>query len=162
VRKMKNEEVHEKMWKGAESRFKVIPWGAMQGRGLKAPREREVWKRRVEREEARREKRKSILGDYGYEFDIPTVKKVETVANKGHAIEDNGEVKAITNGDEAVDAFVAAGLPLDTVALKQQKSKKTKQSPIDAAVVEGHDAIAVEQQPKKVKKQKKSKAAVSV
>lgn len=171
VRKMAPEQVHANMWKGSESRFKVVPWGAIQGRGLKAARERGVWKKRVGREEARREKRKAISDEYGYEFSMPKLKQVDDVAQKGNAIEngasskaiesgemgkagqDGGEVKAIAAGDEAVDAFVGAGMPQDEIALKQKNfNKKTKRS---VSAAGGLDEPA-----KKGKKQKKGRVSL--
>src|ERR1700761_3268704 len=50
VRRIPKEQIHESLWKGANRRFKKIPWNAIERRGMKAARERDVWKRRVSRE----------------------------------------------------------------------------------------------------------------
>jgi len=151
VRKMAKEQVHEKMWKGSESRFKVIPWGAIEGRGLKVPREQELWKKRVGREEKRRQKRKAILSDYGYDFEIPAVKQVAQVAEKGRVIENSEVLTAMVNGDEAPEAVE----PEQVVATKQKKSKKQQnvaEVPVTAEVQEP-DVVS---KPKKGKKAQRS------
>ena len=38
VRRVPAEQVHAELWKGAGRRFKRIPWGAMEGRGLRVGR----------------------------------------------------------------------------------------------------------------------------
>src|SRR5258708_5905301 len=47
VRSVPPEQVHERLFKGANTRFKKIPWGKIEARGLKAGREREVWHKRI-------------------------------------------------------------------------------------------------------------------
>src|ERR1700712_3054871 len=64
VRHLPPEQVHENLWKGANKRFKKIPWGAIEGRGLKAKREREVWEKRIDNEQARRNKKAKVLAEF--------------------------------------------------------------------------------------------------
>lgn len=82
VRRVPDEQVHENVWKGAGKRFKKVPWGAMEGRGLRVGREREVWEGRVGRERGRREKKAEMLAGYGYEFDMPKVRDVAEVPER--------------------------------------------------------------------------------
>lgn len=82
VRRIPKEQIHPELWKGANKRFKKMPWRDIEARGLRVPREREVWSRRVERERERREKRKKVNEEYGYEFQMADVKGVESVPSR--------------------------------------------------------------------------------
>ena len=64
---MPPEQVHEKLWVGANRRFKMVPWNRIEGRKLKLPMGREAWERRVETEKKRREKKNRGLKKIGYE-----------------------------------------------------------------------------------------------
>lgn len=64
---MPPEQVHEKLWVGANRRFKIVPWNRIEGRKLKLPVGREAWERRVETEKKRREKKNRELQEIGYE-----------------------------------------------------------------------------------------------
>lgn len=64
---MPPEQVHEKLWVGANRRFKIVPWNRIEGRKLNLPMGRGAWERRVETEKKRREKKKRGLKGIGYE-----------------------------------------------------------------------------------------------
>jgi nucleolar protein 15 len=82
VRRVPAEQVHADLWKGAGRRFKKVPWGGVEGRGLRVGRERGVWEGRVARERGRREKKGEVLREYAYEFDIPRVRDVGEVPER--------------------------------------------------------------------------------
>jgi nucleolar protein 15 len=92
VRVMPKAQVHVDMWKGANKRFKKIPWGAIEARGLREKRGRAVWSGRIENEVARREKKMKVLEEFGYEFDMPKVKRVEDLPSRTRI--DDGAVVA--------------------------------------------------------------------
>jgi nucleolar protein 15 len=87
VRRIPPDQVKENLFKGANSRFKKIPWGDIQARGLKMPAERELWERRILREEQRREKKKKVNQEYGYEYEMPKVKQVKDLPSRQQRLE---------------------------------------------------------------------------
>lgn len=86
--------VHPDVWKGANRRFKRVPWARMAGRRLERAATESAWLRRAAKEERRRAARADKLKEIGYEFDGPALKAAEAVA----AVE----------GGEAVGAIEAA------------------------------------------------------
>ena len=79
---VEKEQVHEGMWKGANRRFKKVPWNKIEGRKLEMGVGREEWEKRIERENERRASKADKLKDIGYDFDAPTLKGVDTVPVK--------------------------------------------------------------------------------
>ena len=77
-----NEQVHENLWKGANRKFRVVPWAKIEARKLEQPASKEVWGKRIEKEKARREKKLEKVKSIGYEFDVGTLKAVEDVDSK--------------------------------------------------------------------------------
>ena len=74
--------MHEGMWKGANRRFKKVPWNAIEGRKLSHGVGREEWSKRVERENERRASKVEKLKEIGYEFEGAALKGVDTVPVK--------------------------------------------------------------------------------
>ncbi|KAF2672659.1 hypothetical protein BT63DRAFT_396379 [Microthyrium microscopicum] len=105
VRRIPQEQIHENLWKGANKRFKKIPWNAIQARGLKMPRERKLWESRITREQVRREKKKALMEKMGYEFDMPELKLVGDVPEKAA----RGAVEDVDKAEEprAIEAPVS-------------------------------------------------------
>ena len=146
VRRILPENVREDLFKGANTRFKKIPWGDIQARGLKMPAERELWERRILREEQRREKKKKINEEYGYEFEMPDLKRVKDLPSRAARIESK-ELRAL----EALDKEESTELvPMNNVneAGKELDSKGAIEDVKDISVPET-----------KQKKEKKSKRA---
>ncbi|KAL8802685.1 MAG: hypothetical protein Q9182_003643 [Xanthomendoza sp. 2 TL-2023] len=73
------EDVHENLWKGANKRFKKVPWSKIEGKKLEKKVGREEWGRRVEGERKKREKKGEKLKSIGYEFEAPKLKGPEDV-----------------------------------------------------------------------------------
>ena len=63
--------LHPNIWKGANRRFKKVPWPQMEGRKLAMPMSREQWEKRVEGEQKRRKDKAEKMKEIGYEFDAP-------------------------------------------------------------------------------------------
>ena len=108
------EQVHPDIWKGANRKFKTVPWSKIQARKLEQPATKEVWGKRVEKEKARREKKLEKARSIGYEFDVGSLKGVEDVGAK--AIED-------APAQEAIEA----------VPEEQEKSSKERKTKKDKA-----------------------------
>ncbi|KAL1838965.1 hypothetical protein VTK73DRAFT_4188 [Phialemonium thermophilum] len=100
VRVVPPDEVHPDLWRGANRRFKRVPWNTMAGRQLEKPAPESTWLKRVGKEERRRRARAQKLAELGYEFEVPSLKAVEAAA--GGAGEQEEEKK------EAVKAIEAA------------------------------------------------------
>ncbi|KAL9577782.1 MAG: hypothetical protein Q9212_006149, partial [Teloschistes hypoglaucus] len=63
------EQVHENLWKGANKRFKAVPWSKIEGRRMEKAVGREVWEKRVKAEQKRRKVKGAKLKEVGYEFE---------------------------------------------------------------------------------------------
>ena len=98
------EQLHEGVWKGANKRFKVVPWNKMKGREHGMPVGRDQWMLRIEKEEKRRKSKKEKMREIGYEFDAPLLKSVEQVPIKD-TIE---KVEDEENSEEEQDPLVTA------------------------------------------------------
>ena len=72
-------QVHADLWKGANRRFKVMPRNRIEGSKLKAGTGRDAWKKRIRREEERREGKKAKLLKMGYEYEPPKLVGVDEV-----------------------------------------------------------------------------------
>ncbi|RSM17688.1 hypothetical protein CDV31_003458 [Fusarium ambrosium] len=87
------EQVHDDLFKGANRRFKAVPWNKMAGYQLQKPLTEAGWTKKVSKEQSRRAKKAAKLKEIGYEFEAPEIKDVPPPAPK--AIENGEEVKTI-------------------------------------------------------------------
>ena len=141
VRRIPEEQVHKDLWKGANKRFKVIPWAKIHGGQLKMAKGREYWRLKEQREKERREKKEAVLKEYGYEFDMPALKSVDDVPMKDVAepavvepelpvaadIEAETEApKAIAEGPAVVDEVAVEVEKVLKKGSEKMKVKKTK------------------------------------
>lgn len=99
------EQLHEDIWKGANKRFKQVPWNSIEGRKLEMAVGRDQWAGRVEKEKKRREsKNKKLKETLGYEFEGGALKEVDTVpvkdATKEITAETVEEKSLVTAGGE--------------------------------------------------------------
>ncbi|KAI0011704.1 hypothetical protein F4779DRAFT_175419 [Xylariaceae sp. FL0662B] len=143
-------QIHENIWKGANKRFKKIPWNKMAGNSLKKPLTQSAWAERIAKEEKRRSERAKKLSEMGYEYEGPQLKAVDDVIEETAAIEgaDEEEVpkaieaaseavegepqaaeKDVENGTESLDTELAVKKPAKASKKTTSKSsKKTKKS----------------------------------
>ncbi|KAM0425232.1 hypothetical protein ACHAPT_009549 [Fusarium lateritium] len=91
------DQVHDDLFKGANRRFKAVPWNKMAGQKLQKPLTEAGWAKKVSKEQSRRAKKAAKLKEIGYEFEAPEIKDVPPPAPK-----------AIENGEEEVKAIEAA------------------------------------------------------
>ena len=120
------EQVHEKLWKGANKRFKAVPWNKIQGRELEMGMGREGWEKRIQSEKKRREDKQEKLKEIGYEFEGGELKGVDTVPvkEKAKAIKDADEIEEIV---EERTVVVGGGENQNTwVTVEEVVSKKVK------------------------------------
>ena len=111
---MPPEQVHEKLWVGANRRFKTVPWNRIEGRKLKLPMGREAWERRVETEKKRRAKKNRGLRNIGYEGpggglrrvgDLPVRQEEQGISNS--------EVPALELGNSAGETVLEENVVKD-------------------------------------------------
>ncbi|KAK0514207.1 hypothetical protein JMJ35_002824 [Cladonia borealis] len=121
------EQLHEDIWKGANKRFKQVPWNSIEGRKLEMAVGRDQWAGRVEKEKKRREsKNKKLKETLGYEFEGGALKDVDSVPVKDTA-------KEITNETvEEEKSLVTAGGEEGqgpVIVSEEIMTKKTKKTP---------------------------------
>jgi nucleolar protein 15 len=102
TRRIPPDQVNDTYFKGANTRFKRVPFGDIHARNLKAPKDREQWERRIEREEKRREEKKKTMEDYGYDFDIPKLKHVTNLPPRAERLKRKDQL-ALEDTNKEVD-----------------------------------------------------------
>ncbi|GAB1312968.1 nucleolar protein [Madurella fahalii] len=110
-------QVHPNLFKGANRRFKVVPWNEMAGRQLERPLSESQWQNRISKEEQRRAARAEKLKAMGYEFEAPQLK-----APQAKPLLENGADEV----PKAIEAAPSAG---------ESKNEEMKEAP-EAEVVE--------------------------
>ena len=124
VKLIPEEQLHPDTFKGANKRFKQIPWAQIEGRKLAMPAGRERWGKRVEAEEKKRQKKAEQMKQIGYGIDAP-LKSVDQVPiqESKKAIENARlaeEETLITGGDDKGGMIVVS-----EVTKKRKKPKAT-------------------------------------
>jgi len=92
-------QVHERLWKGANRRFKSVPWNKIQGRRLETARPKDDWDKKVQAERKRREEKALKLKELGYEYEPAKLKGVEDLSDEELKLTETGEGPAL---DKAV------------------------------------------------------------
>lgn len=136
------EKVREDLFKGANRRFKPIPWNKMAGYKLEKPQTETAWANKVSKEQGKRAKRAAKLKEIGYEFEAPEIKAVPAPAVI-EAVEDapDAEAKAI----EAAPETEKVEEPLETET-------------VEVEVTEKEPEVEIKVKAKKVTKAKTTKA----
>lgn len=134
-------QVHPNLFKGANRRFKVVPWNEMAGRQLERPLSESQWQNRITKEEQRRAARAEKLKAMGYEFEAPQLKAPEAKPLLGNGTDEVPKaIEAAPSADgpkddemkEAPEAEVAepakVNPPKESTPQKKKgkKGKKTK------------------------------------
>ncbi|RWA11553.1 hypothetical protein EKO27_g3534 [Xylaria grammica] len=141
VKMVPKSQIHEKLWVGANRRFKKIPWNKMAGNRLKKPRSESAWTEKISKEEAKRNERAKKLLELGYEFEAPKLKAVDDVDDSTAALEATEE-----DAPKAIEA-----------APQEDEVKTTQPAPTTKKATKGDKKPAA----KTGKKTKKGKKAVS-
>lgn len=128
VKLIAEEQVPENLFKGANKRFKKVPWNKIAGRKLAQGASETTWEKRIEKEENRRVEKAQKMKALGYEFEAPKIKSAKNVAKKPAE-----QPAAIENGNEAkaIEAPVVEE-PVKAKEKQEKKEKKPKEAP-DAA-----------------------------
>lgn len=71
--------LHENIWKGANKRFKSVPWNSLEGRKLNLPKDKTKWQSKISSEQKKREKAVEKMKSIGYEFELPTLRGVDEI-----------------------------------------------------------------------------------
>ncbi|EOO00648.1 putative ribosomal biogenesis protein gar2 protein [Phaeoacremonium minimum UCRPA7] len=85
-------QVHERLWEGANRRFKKVAWNKIAGKQLERPASESTWTNRVSKEEKRRQARAKKLEEIGYELEAPKLKAAK--ATEVPALEASKETAA--------------------------------------------------------------------
>ncbi|KAG0652416.1 putative RNA-binding [Hyphodiscus hymeniophilus] len=118
VKLVPNEQVPASLWKGANKRFKKVPWNKMAGRELAQPKSEDAWDKQSARVQARRKEKADKLKELmDYEFDAPEPKSSKGLAQKAQP--------ALSNQDDEITAIEAAPIEKE---LKKKGKKDKKQA----------------------------------
>jgi nucleolar protein 15 len=125
-------QVHPDLFKGANRRFKVVPWNKMAGKQLERPLSESQWQVKITKEENRRASRAEKLKEMGYEFDAPALKAAEAKpllengAEEPKAIEAPPAEEAEKEEEEAAEPEVKAKATKSSEEATPQKKKGKK------------------------------------
>lgn len=143
-------QVHEDMFKGANKRFKKVPWNKIEGRKLEQAASEETWDERVEREEQRRENKASKMKSIGYEFAAPKIKTTKQITRKEKA------PLTLADQEEAEDPKPIEAAPaIEDSSKPAKKGKKVK-----SVTKEVKSSISIEQTETKVSEESESAPVV--
>lgn len=131
VKLVPKESQHENLFKGANRRFKKVPWTKMAGKELEKPKGEATWESKVSRESRRRSGRlEKLKASMGYEFEAPALKSASAAvadAKKALALEDKEEPKAI-EAPPVVDESPAAAEPEAEAEAEKTNGATTKKA----------------------------------
>ena len=123
------EQLHESLWKGANKRFKAVPWNKIEGRKFEVGLGREQWAGRIEEEKKRRVSKNEKTKEIGYEFEAGELKGVGEVPVREAAKKiDNGEKieeekSLVTAGGEGGNGPVIVSEEVKTKRVKKAKGQ---------------------------------------
>jgi nucleolar protein 15 len=138
-----SESLHPDTWKGANKRFKIVPYNKIEKRMLEEPKTKDQWEGKIAREQDKREKRLSKAQSMGYNYELPEIQGVDAALERhmlgqqvdSKPIEPAAEVEKPTGAMEPPN-----GVPKDVVALKGRQRKRSKGK--SAPATENTDAEA--------------------
>ncbi|ERS96251.1 hypothetical protein HMPREF1624_07160 [Sporothrix schenckii ATCC 58251] len=132
------ERIPANLFKGANRRFKAVPWNRMAGRKLAQPKPEDAWTDKIGREAKRRAERAALLeSKLGYSYAGPTLKTTDTVAAPAadEAVEEKPEKTEKTEETTAtktLEAPAAAEDPVAAISKAPAKGKKGKAKKVAA------------------------------
>lgn len=150
------EELHPEVWKGANKRFKTVPWNKIEGRKLELPMGREGWEKRTEREKKRRDRKNEKTKEIGYEYDGAQLKSVDEVRVREAPKEIEAEQTAtekiieeeksiVVDKGEQDGTTVISKETRRTTRAKRSDKHEAKETVGDATATQGKKAKATEQ-----------------
>lgn len=160
VKVIPNDQLSPDTFKGANKRFKKVPWNKIEGRKLKAGATEKVWDERVGREEEKRSKKAAKLLEIGYEFEAPKLKSAKGLAQEHveppTVIEAEIEVEAEVIKEDVVDVKEA---PVVEPTTKSKSKSNKRKAPEEATIVD--DAIIAKTGKEAIKPKKNKKAKIT-
>jgi nucleolar protein 15 len=138
------EQVHDDLFKGANKRFKKVPWNKMAGNKLEKPLSETAWKDKIKREKNKRASKADKLKAIGYDFDLPELKDAPAPA----------PIAAIENGEDETKAIEA---PAEEMEVEKAPEPVEEAEP-EAKTVSAPKAKAAKSKATKAAKGKKAKA----
>ena len=151
VKLVPEEQVHADLFKGANKRFKKVPWNKIQGRALKEGKSEEVWDAKAAKEEKKRAEKAEKLKSIGYEFKAPKIKSAKGVAKPSLIVEETKPVVTIPVVEEVK--------VVESVSVVEEPSKSKKKDKKSKTAVEPQ-VIATETVVTKVVTRQSSKASL--
>jgi nucleolar protein 15 len=159
------EQQHPELWKGANCRYKPVPWAKIDKQRLDRGKTRDKWTKSIEAEEKRRIAKAEKLKALGYDLELPTLKGVSEVPvqETPAAIEAGSDATAAPKEIEPAAAAAAAADEAEKTPKKSVKAKEEEATPASkAANTEKTTPSSAKSEGKKTKKSpgkaKKAKA----
>lgn len=144
------EQLHAEVWKGANRRFKRIPWNRIEKKQLEKGKTREQWSKRIEEEQKKRQAKADKLKALGYDFNVPQLKSVDEVPIQVQEEEPKAVEDAETPAEEPVKEIEAPAKE-DTPKSKKSKKADTPKKNAEEAVATESPATKTKKKAKKVK-----------
>ncbi|CAK7232564.1 nucleolar protein [Sporothrix curviconia] len=120
------------LFKGANRRFKAVPWNRMAGRKLAQPKPESEWSDKISRETKRRAERAALLeSKLGYSFAGPELKTTDTVEAPAAPEGTEGE-KDEAEAPKQLEAAAPAEDPVAAISTAPAKGKKGKAKKVAA------------------------------
>jgi hypothetical protein len=119
------ESLHPDLWKGANKRFKRVPYTILEKKALEAPKTAKQWEKKNAKEQKKREQKAEKLKLLGYEMKLPKLK------DPGEVLEQRKLLKAAKESQDAPAGATepSNGLPKDEFAMQAGKKSKKKNKP---------------------------------
>lgn len=147
VRRIPAEQVHANLWKGEGKRFKAMPRNKIEGGLLRRGTTREVWAKRVQNEEKKRNSKAKKLKEMGYEFEMPSLKKVDDVP-----VQEVVETVLIGGeGDEPTTTEASTSEKPEEIAAADRAEAETDEVEPESTAVKRKKAVKGKKTAKKVK-----------
>jgi RNA recognition motif-containing protein len=126
------ESLHPDTWKGANKRFRKVPYTMLEKRALEAPKTSKQWEKKNEREQKKREQKAQKMKELGYEFNLPTLKEPRDVLEQ-RKLQDEEEAKLVAASQEVQHVPTGASEPpkdllKDEVSLQVEERKNKKRN----------------------------------
>ena len=127
------ESLHPDTFKGANKRFRVVPRNKMEKRALEAPKTESQWKKKNEKEQAKREKKAEKLSAMGYEIELPKLKSPEEVLQKKQLQSVSEEQVPDMSKTDENETPAPSAAPKDEVATSKKSNgvNKEKMAPAE-------------------------------
>jgi nucleolar protein 15 len=127
------QQVHPKLWVGADRRFKAVPWNKIHGRKLAEPKGRSDWQDRIDAEAKRRATKAKKLKALGYEFEAPALKDASSVPARSKAVTEQATVVTTADHSQVIEAEATEVAPSPAL-LEAEAEASTAQAALDEAI----------------------------